>query len=277
MAAVDLYHGDGGGGWGDFLNRGLSALGTRLALRGYRLAELRKPLSAEQLKAVDVLVIACLGGRPFGTAEADAVLAFVRGGGRLLVIVPDNGVPSLTEYGRVLLPFGIPVRLGTVATYREVPPRRYEWIEDAAGANTWLDESGADVVGSGEQIMMRARALEVDDARLCVLRLHGRCVVAGLSLGEGAVLAAGSDDLFSNEALSERLNYPLDMTGGYPEVPANVAVRDHLLERLLAGGGPLHKRVSAFGQAALLQRLADAAFEPESLALRGLRYFAPEY
>ncbi|HET9718829.1 MAG TPA: DUF6421 family protein, partial [Solirubrobacteraceae bacterium] len=193
------------------------------------------PLTDEALRGVDVLVIAhpsdpkwertTGSGEPrLGAEEIEAVEAFVRGGGGLIVM----GETEQDKYGNnlneLLARFGLRLTNDTVQDY-----------EHHAGAPSWilgeLGDGGRGYDGDllarvGRVCFYRATTVASENGARVLARTHSTASVPGAPLliaaqiGDGRVVVLGDSDLFGDDCIDELdhaalwLNLAYWVTGG---------------------------------------------------------------
>ncbi|MDX6636902.1 MAG: hypothetical protein QOJ01_413 [Solirubrobacterales bacterium] len=174
------------------------------------------PLDAERLQNVDVLVIAhpsepkweaTVGGSPVLDArELNAVDAFVRGGGGLIVLAETEQDKYGNNLNELLARFGVTVDNATVQDYerhREAP----SWVladllEGGSG--------GADVLARVDSACFyRAGTLSVANGARPIARSSRTASPPGATLaavtehGEGRVVVLADSDLFGDDCIDE--------------------------------------------------------------------------
>jgi len=192
------------------------------ALRGRELtvdAHREGPLDDAALRAADVLVIAhpsertwekTDGASPvFSDAEIDAIEAWVRAGGGLVVL----GETEQAKYGSnvdvLLARFGLAVRTTTIYDYEHAHAGNPAWVlGERAAARTAV--GGADLLARVEQAAFyRAGALELRNGATPILRSSAQADPAGAPLlaattaGAGRVAVFADSDLFGDDCLAD--------------------------------------------------------------------------
>ena len=280
VAAVDVLGANGKkGGWGDFLHTGYSSLGTRLARLGFDLASIDERFSESVLGNVKVLLITGAGERDYAQDEMVAVQAFVRRGGKLVVVPPLDCQSCLSRYHQLTLPFGVVISPKQVSNYQQVSPQRFDCRTGADRGLDFEDTSGRGLLGGVERLMVCSRVLELSGDAKPMLSFQGKTIAAVKRYGKGAVFVFGSGDYLSNDAISERLNYPVDLNASrYPSVPGNKMLKDRLAEWFAEHDAPAEAELlSDAERVQLLSKVVDEELPRESERLPGLRYFAPHY
>ncbi len=187
-----------------------------LAARAARVSANTEPLDGGVLDACDLLVIAHpsdpqwesttgIGSPRLSPAEQDAIHAFVRGGGGLIVL----GETEQDKYGNnvndLLDRFGLRLRSDTVQDY-----------EHCDGAPTWIHGelvdggrgSGGDLLaGVRAACFYRATTIESRNGARVLARTHRSASVPGAPLvvatehGAGRVVVLGDSDLFGDDCI----------------------------------------------------------------------------
>ncbi|MDE3132338.1 MAG: hypothetical protein KGL16_14400 [Acidobacteriota bacterium] len=217
-----------------------------LSAHSFAVAAGTSPLDAGALDGCDLLVIAHpsdprwesttgVGSPQLTAAEQDAIDAFVRGGGGLIVL----GETEQDKYGNnvneLLERFDLRLRSDTVQDY-----------EHCDGAPTWIHGqlldggrgSGGDLLaGVGAACFYRATTIESRNGARVLARTHSTASVPGAPLivaaehGAGRVVVLGDSDLFGDDCIGA-----LDHAALWLNI-ANWAARraDELPARRLAG------------------------------------------
>jgi hypothetical protein len=190
---------------------------TALAERDFEVsANTATPIDADLLAEVDVLVIAhpsdpkwestVDGGSPLLTSsELNAIDAFVRGGGGLIVLAETEQDKYGNNLNDLLARFGIRVDNATVQDYehhREAP----SWVlADLLGGPT-----GADLLARVEEVCFyRAGTLSLSNGAHPIARARSTSSIPGATLaavanhGEGRVVALADSDLFGDDCIGE--------------------------------------------------------------------------
>jgi Family of unknown function (DUF6421) len=223
-----------------------------LAARGFDVAaHADGPLSVGALAAADLLVIAHpsepaweqttgVGSPRFSAPEIEAIEAYVRGGGGLLVL----GETEQEKYGNnvndLLAHFGVKLRNDTVQDY-----------EHHEGAPTWiLADLGGGVRGRGGDVLARVRSacfyrattIETSNGARVIARTYSSASVPEAPLlvssehGDGRVVVLADSDLFGDDCISALDHEALWLniatwaarrpTADGPAQPANEPARD---------------------------------------------------
>ena len=185
-------------------------------------AHIEGPLSAAVLADASVLVIAhpsdpkweatVNGGSPrLGADEIDAIEAFVRGGGGLVVL----GETEEDKYGAnlndLLSRFGIEIESATVQDYEHHFGDAPSWVLAALG-DQLADPapSGADpLAGVDAACFYRAGTLRADNGARVIARSQPTASVPNAPLamvadhGEGRVVVTADSDLFGDDCLGD--------------------------------------------------------------------------
>ncbi len=178
------------------------------------------PLDEATLASADVLVIAhpsepkweaTVGeGSPrFGSGELDAIEAFVRAGGGLLVLAESEQDKYGNNVDDLLARFGIAVANATVQDYEHHHARTPSWVL------AWLQggddpEGGVDLLAGVEAACFyRAGTLRSDNGARAIARTHDSSTEPGAALalvseqGEGRVAVLSDSDLFGDDCIGE--------------------------------------------------------------------------
>ncbi|MTD43817.1 hypothetical protein GKE82_05725 [Conexibacter sp. W3-3-2] len=192
------------------------------ALRGRELtvaAHRHGPLDAHALADADVLVIAhpseatwekTDGASPvFADAEIDAIEAWVRAGGGLVVLGETEQAKYGTNVDRLLARFGLGVATTTVYDYTHAHTGNPAWVlaQRAAARST---VGGADLLARVERAAFyRAGALELRNGATALLQTSAQADPAGAPLlaattaGAGRVVLFADSDLFGDDCLGD--------------------------------------------------------------------------
>jgi hypothetical protein len=175
------------------------------------------PLDADALRDADVLVIAhpsdprwerTAGGSPLlSDAELDAIEAFVRAGGGLVVLAEEEHDKYANNLNALLERFGIRVASDAISDY-----------EHNDGAPHWVLGELADAARDGVDLLARVRSacfyragrLELSNGAGVLARSSATASSAGVPLlavtehGAGRVVVAADSDLFGDDCIAIR-------------------------------------------------------------------------
>jgi hypothetical protein len=272
------------------------------------------PLSAEALAAASVLVIAhpsdprweatVDGGSPrLGGEEIDAIEAFVRGGGGLIVLAETEQDKYGNNLSDLVARFGIGIENATVQDYEHHLGDAPSWILAALDrrAGAAPDDGGPDgpafvadpLAGVREACFYRAGALTTANGNGQVIaRAHPTASLPGAALaivtghGAGRVVVLADSDLFGDDCIGDLDHETLWRNLVYwaaepsfaaaPPPPASAAASDPAWLRLRAAVSELRLaqspdgsvETSAHDPAALARLVATIAESAQALAPR---------
>jgi hypothetical protein len=176
----------------------------------------RGPLDAAALEAADVLVIAhpsdprwertVDGASPLlADAELDAIDAFVRAGGGLVVLGEEEHDKYANNLNALLERFGIAIANDAISDYEHSDAAPHWVLADLAPAA----HDGVDLLARVRSACFyRAGRLELRNGALALARSSGTASTPGAALlaavehGEGRVVVAADSDLFGDDCIA---------------------------------------------------------------------------
>lgn len=228
VVALDQYHGGARGTWENLTENGNVAARTAYVAEGAETVQLETAWSAASLADVDVLVVNSASERSFEPGEIDALLAWIRGGGRVMVNLPAER-DALAKFAPLLTALGVETgeRFSTVEPVRVWPKilKNVMWFKmrsDVEFSSKEKEKSDIRDV-SGQRLFFTAYAPNegIDQLSLRsamtlkggvpLLAYKGQAFVTRVDLGKGNVWVLGSDDIFNNMCVAECMNAPRSM------------------------------------------------------------------
>ncbi|MEI6033055.1 MAG: hypothetical protein WCS65_02090 [Verrucomicrobiae bacterium] len=197
--------------WSQFYMDGYSRLFTSLSRHQVVFRLLQAPWSTEALQNVRMLVLPGLNpAKPVAAAEAEALDAWLKGGGVLVTSYPSRNEAACDEMNALLGRYG--VALGAERVLRDLS--NDEWFYDMGNAKTPAQDWQIEKLGCFQnvhRIWYDAGVFAACKEAEPILTDSGRPVAVRAKVGKGWIYAFGSDWMLNNRhnAIGSKAVVPL--------------------------------------------------------------------
>jgi unsaturated rhamnogalacturonyl hydrolase len=181
--------------WDNKNSAQFSQLGDVVTGFGATLASLKEPITKDSLAPFSVFIIVdpdtteeSLKPEYFTAAEADALEAWVKKGGVLLLLGNDKGNMEFPHFNEVAKRFGIIFNEDTVGKSKLEPEWKVDFMQGVKKVN-----------------IVKMCSLTVTPPAIAAMTCNNQVLMAMASVGEGRVLAVG-DPWFYNEHINDEEN-----------------------------------------------------------------------